>query len=472
MSTSHPEDIIAVAARNYLGVFGYWLVMTAAVFSMLSALQANLYAASRVAFAMARDRTLPWQIEYISRNKRIPVAAVFVTALVVSMLILVIPDIARAGAASSLIFLITFGLVHGIAILARIRGGADNAFRTAFFPLVPVLGIITCLSLALFQGIAVPSAGFISICWLLAGGMLYLTFFSRRAKIVDASAEAVDPQLLKLRGRSPLVLVPIANPENAEAMVTMAHMLASPRIGNVLLLSVVKTPEPFMPEYISDRLKDTQQILQEALTSSIVVGLYPEALTTVAPDPWIEISRVASTYRCESMLLGLTNLDVSDRENNLEKHLGTLMSSVTCDVVILRAPAGWLVSKIKKVLVPVRGHDIQDELRARLLGSLWRSGIREITFLRIVSGQTSTEACRKIREELINLYADEVPGHFQVKVVAGNSPETIIADHAVESDLVILGLRNIKRHGHTFGDLLLYVARNTECAVIMINKRT
>ncbi|MFI5322043.1 MAG: hypothetical protein ACHQ6U_00605 [Thermodesulfobacteriota bacterium] len=49
--------------------------------------------------------------------------------------------------------------------------------------------------------------------------------FGRSARIFDASSEGFDPELVKLRGRSPLVLVPIANPTNAAAMVTVANAL-------------------------------------------------------------------------------------------------------------------------------------------------------------------------------------------------------------------------------------------------------
>ena len=41
-----PEAIVAVAAQQFLGPFGYWMVTVAAVLSMFSALQANLFAAS------------------------------------------------------------------------------------------------------------------------------------------------------------------------------------------------------------------------------------------------------------------------------------------------------------------------------------------------------------------------------------------------------------------------------------------
>ena len=51
--------MVALAAGNFLGPIGFWLIIVAAVLSMLSALNANLLAASRVSLTMARDRSLP-----------------------------------------------------------------------------------------------------------------------------------------------------------------------------------------------------------------------------------------------------------------------------------------------------------------------------------------------------------------------------------------------------------------------------
>ena len=67
-----PEEIVAVAAREFLGPIGYWLVILAAVLSMFTALQANLYAASRIARAMASlcrsppDRACPRSPTWVS----------------------------------------------------------------------------------------------------------------------------------------------------------------------------------------------------------------------------------------------------------------------------------------------------------------------------------------------------------------------------------------------------------------------
>ncbi|MCP4829582.1 MAG: amino acid permease, partial [Proteobacteria bacterium] len=74
-AAGNPEGIVAIAARNYLGPVGYGFVLVAAVLSMFTALQANLFAASRIALAMSRDHTLPSVMSRLSPRRHTPVHA-------------------------------------------------------------------------------------------------------------------------------------------------------------------------------------------------------------------------------------------------------------------------------------------------------------------------------------------------------------------------------------------------------------
>lgn len=389
MSNANPETVMANAARNFMGVTGYWLVIIAAVLSTLSALGANLLAASRVALSMANDRTLPKVIGQLHESRRTPVMAIYTSALTLIAIVLIVPDLASAGAAASLIFLIVFALAHWMSILARKRTeqrmsmlppsspiataellNVEKPFRSPWFPVLPIVGGMACAGMALFQGIAVPAAGAVAVLWLALGVLLYMALFSGRAETFDALAEAHDPALAKLRGRSPLVLVPLANPKSAPMLVAMAGALAPPRYGRVTLLSVMRPPDPDAPaEALSaDRgLNPAHAVLRDALRESLKAGHRPEALITIASTPWREIRRVARTYQCAGLLLGLGH----QRSENTA-HLEELLEAVSCDVAFLRAPEGWNLDQAKRVLVPVGGRGAQAELRARLLGSLER----------------------------------------------------------------------------------------------------
>lgn len=468
LSAEHTDTVIAVAARNYIGPLGYWLVIVAAILSMASALRANLFAASRVAFAMARDRTLPTMMGNINERLRTPIRAIWLSTIPVVVILFIIPDLPTAGAVSSLIFLISFALAHLTCFLARRRGSALQApFRVPFYPLIPIAGGCICLALAIFQGIAVPHAGLIAVFWLGLGSILFLVIFAHRARVVDARDQAHDPMIVQLRGLSPLVLVPIANPANAEAMVTVAHALAPPVVGRVLLLSVVSPPLLWQPGEYPSQLLDAQAVLREALASSFAAGLSPEALTIIAPRPWSEISRVSRTYRCESLLLGLGNLS----DSGIESHIEELTSAVDCNVVILRGPAAWRISEVRRILVPVGGRGYQNEFRARLLASLCRGGSREVTFLQVLPSMADEARCQRVQRALVRLAQDEIPGHYQTSVVRSDDIAEGIIRQTADADLMVLGFQRFHRRRKVLGDIILRVLRGTTCGVIIISRR-
>jgi len=356
LSEAGPETVMADAVRHYLGPTGFWLVVVAALLSTLSALQANILAASRVASSMAHDRALPSVLSRRHPSRHTPLMALYATALALAATLLALPGVAAAGAAASLVFLVSFALAHWTAYLARKRsGGRRLPFRTPWFPAVPVVGGSACLGLALFQAVAVPAAGAIVAVWLGLGVLLYMSLFARQAERVDAFEQAADPDLVRLRGRSPLVLVPVANPDSAAALVAVAGALAPPEVGRVLLLSVLAPPEaPEDPARAEAHVLQAQAVLGRALASSFSTGHLPEALLTVAPTPWAEIARVARTHHCESLVLGLQRLDVQAEEEGGGRLEG-LLNEVDCDVGVVRAPPGWSLAEAGRVLVPVGG---------------------------------------------------------------------------------------------------------------------
>jgi amino acid transporter/nucleotide-binding universal stress UspA family protein len=468
VSSADPEAIVMFAAEAYMGKFGLWLVIIAGILSMLSALYANLLGASHIAFSMAKDRTLPRALGKVDKDWGTPVKAILATAAVLVITIIIIPDVAIAGAASSLIFLISFAIAHWISILSRLRSDPkDLPFKSPFFPLIPVVGILSCVGLAVFQGIKVPLAGVIMLVWLGLGGGLYYILFRRRARVVDASAEGYDPRLVSLRGRSPVVLVPIVNPSHAVPMVAVASALAPPITGRVLLLSVVRTPEDWNPETHPEKLNNTQRVLKESLSASFGLGLIPEVLTTVATEPWDEIIRVSHAYSCESLLLGLTNLNEKS-----EERIEYVMNRVDSDVVVLRTTHMWRLSEVKKILVPVRGSGAQDELLARLLGSICRASNPEVTFLKVLPEYATWQQTDKARKALFQIAEDQVPhGQIKVVIVKNNNVSEELISHAQDSDLMIVGLQRFSRRHKEFGKLPLYIAQETDCPMLMISRK-
>ncbi|MEO8495712.1 MAG: universal stress protein, partial [Planctomycetota bacterium] len=366
--------------------------------------------------------------------------------------------------ASSLIFLVTFALAHWIAILVRQRSlQSPPPFRSPWFPLVPVTGGLACLALAIYQGIAVPAAGSIAAIWLALGGFLFLGLFAKRARVADASNSALDPEVVTLRGRSPLVLVPIARPDSVEGLVGVANALAPPGVGRVLMLSVVVVPNAWSPDEEPRPLTNAQAVLGEALRASAAVGVFPETLATVAREPWAEIARVAKIHRCETLLLGLSELDGAGAGSSLER----LINQVDCDVVLLRAPKGWQLASANRILVPTGGQGGHDRLLARLLGSLARTVQRQVTLSKVIPTHASKTQEEIASRDLTRLNHDLCDGAANIRVIQDDSAIECIATAANDNDLVILGLRRSRRV-KVLGDFVLDLARQTEVPLLII----
>ena len=461
------ETLFALAVERYMGRSGFWLVVIAAVLSTLTALKANLFAASRVALAMANDRTLPAVLGRIHQGRGTPVMAVYATALALLMILFMLPDVAAAGSAASLIFLISFALAHWTAFLARRRAAAPPPFRAPLYPLVPAVGGLACAALAVYQAVVVLPAGLITLAWLGLGVMLYLAAFAGRARTADAYAEAQDPQLVRLRGRSPLALVPIANPDNAAPMVEVASALTPPESGRVMLLTVVPPPEHGWDGAPPEQLQSAQKVLHQALMASFRSHLAPQALLTVSDQPLEEVGRVASLHRCEYLVLGLTNLDEGMKSPGLER----LVSAVDCDVAVLRAPGGWSLGEARRILVPLGGRGGQDVARARLLGAVGRSDQREAHFVRVMGTRAPAQEEEAARSDLRRTAEEEAPGFGTHEVIRDDDPGAAIVRLAADFDLVILGLQRLSRHRKAFGEVALRVAHDAPCATILVSRK-
>ena len=469
LATAHGDAVFAVAVKRFMGVTGYWLIIVAAVLSTLSALLANLMAASRVAQTMARDRTLPSVLRHSHPTRHTPTMAIYASALAVVVLLTILPDVGAAGAAASLIFLVSFLLAHVTAYLARVRGEETNdCYRTPLFPLIPALGVVSCGAMAVFQAVQVHEAGRVALIWLGLGVLLYFALFKSSAETADASAEGMDPRLARLRGKNPLVLLPIANPANARGMVEVANALAPSEFARVLLLSVVKKPRDGDVD-LSERLSEAQKVLSEALGSSYAAGETPEALITAAADPWEEIRRVAQAHACQSLLVGLGMIPTGGQ---LDNDIEDLMNEVDCDVAVMRASPGWTLEQAKRILVPVAGRGEEHGLRARVLASICRDTDRALTFVTVLKEDASDQAMAAARRNVSQLADVKTGGTTKVEVLRHDDPVAALLEASTSHDLIILGLSRGGWGKRLLGDFAVRLAHEATCPAILLSSRS
>jgi hypothetical protein len=395
---------------------------------------------------------------------RTPSAAIYASTIGLLAILLMIPDLATAGAAASLIFLISFALAHGTSYLARIRSSKQPEFIAPYFPAVPIVGGLACAGLAVFQAIAAPAGGGIVLLWLGMGLLLYLFLFSSRAERADAFAEAMDPSLIELRGRNPLVLVPVANPETAPTLIQIAAAMAPPRIGRVLLLTINRPASD--RQSLEDGLSRSFDVLRKALVKTARLEHEPEALMTTSADPWHEIERIAEEHQCESLLMGLSRFEDLDGNSRLEG----LVNRLNRDIILVRSHLRWSGQTCKRILVPIGGRSRHDGLRARMLGSLSRETRRKVIYLRIMPPDASEADAKAAHRQLRRFARDETAGEPDIRIIRSAHVVQAVTHLAGETDMVLMGLQRAGRR-KLIGRIALGIAKANPGMTVLISHR-
>jgi amino acid transporter len=178
------ETAIAQAAEGFMPVFplvgtGAALIAFGAVFSTISALNAVVIGASRVAFAMGRERQLPAALGRFHHRYGTPLVAILASAVVMLVAVVVVP-IRVVGNLASLFSLLGFVVVNYALIrLRRRQPDLQRPFEVPFYPATPVLGIVCNLLLGLFID---PFTWVLAVGWLLFGAGVYVLLSRRRGR--------------------------------------------------------------------------------------------------------------------------------------------------------------------------------------------------------------------------------------------------------------------------------------------------
>ena len=160
-----------------------WLnraIVLAILFGYCSVIMVTLLGQSRVFLSMSRDGLLPPFFSHINEKFRTPARSNLLFMVVVGLLAAFVP--ARvAGEMTSIGTLFAFTLVcAAVLIVRKSMPEVHRAFKTPFVPVVPILGILTCLCMMLF----LPADTWIRlVLWMLIGLDVYACYGVKHSKL-------------------------------------------------------------------------------------------------------------------------------------------------------------------------------------------------------------------------------------------------------------------------------------------------
>jgi len=166
-------------ADHLFGVWGRWAGILATIMASLSAFSVTLGASARVLFALGRDGHFPSVFSRLHEKYKTPHISLFVCAGLV--VVLGASGVVRLlASASSFGYLIAIGIVNYTVIALHERmPNLRKPFKVILYPVVPILGIISCW---FFVPTLDPQSILFGVALTAVGGILYLFQPQNRAE--------------------------------------------------------------------------------------------------------------------------------------------------------------------------------------------------------------------------------------------------------------------------------------------------
>jgi APA family basic amino acid/polyamine antiporter len=177
-----------------------WLstaIIGAILIGYTSVILVDLLGQSRVFFSMSRDGLLPRVFSQVHPRFQTPHKSNLLLGVFISLFAGLVP-INVVGEMCSIGTLLAFVMVCvGVLIMRKREPNAPRSFRTPWVPVVPILGIITCLVMML----SLPGDTWIRLfVWLAIGLAIYFSYGKKHSKlaqgvVVDDTVEAPGSQI-------------------------------------------------------------------------------------------------------------------------------------------------------------------------------------------------------------------------------------------------------------------------------------
>jgi amino acid transporter/nucleotide-binding universal stress UspA family protein len=337
----YKETGIVRAAENFMPKFGVALIVFGGLFSTMSALNASVLASSRVGFSMGRERMLPPALGSIHPRRRTPHVAVLVTGFIIIATAIGLP-LEVVGSGASLMFLLSFAMTNAAMILIRVQEpDLPRGYRAPLFPLLPILGILCNLGLAIYQFTFQPMAWYTALVWVAIGAVVYVAYTMQTGE----EEEGLPVKILheeRLVPKDYQVLIPLANEEQARKLGILGAAIAKEHDGEVLALHVVRVPVQLS---ISDGrmfLREGKPILEEAIRQAREVDVPVHTMIRLDRHIGRAIIDTARERQVDLMLLGWPGWRVLRRViwQSFASASGASQSGFCCPPPAGRIP-GW-----------------------------------------------------------------------------------------------------------------------------------
>jgi nucleotide-binding universal stress UspA family protein len=467
----YKETGIVRAAENFMPSFGVALIVIGGLFSTMSALNASVLASSRVGFSMGREQMLPRALATIHPLRRTPHVAVLVTGVIIVVMAVFLP-VEVVGSGASLMFLLSFALTNAAMILIRItEPDLPRGYKAPLFPLLPILGIVFNLGLAVYQFTFQPAAWYVGLVWIAIGAVVYLAYTSR-----SISEEPPLPVKIlheeRLVPKDYRVLIPLANEQQAHLLGLLGAALAKARDGELLALHVVRVPVQLSISNGRAFLREGRPIMEAAIHEARTWDVPVHTMIRLDRHVGRAILETARQRRMDLMLLGWPG-ETKSPHRAFGSIIDLAAVNPPCDLAVVRFRER---REPRRILVPVAGGG-HTRLAIRLAIDQARSFAQQtgesstITLFNVCSPvDTGAEEQAKAYELLRNI-GSTFDYAFDVQVTPADDVVEGIISESQHHDLLVIGSTSERLFEQVlFGTIPERVALQAPVTVIMVKR--
>ncbi|WP_136718250.1 universal stress protein [Halorientalis salina] len=263
------------------------------------------------------------------------------------------------------------------------------------------------------------------------------------------------------------ILVPIANPETADQLVSTAADIATDTGRPLEALTVIRVPEQ-VPLSEGERLvTDEREILDYAADLVSDPAIQVSSRIRFARSIASGILSVAEEQDIETILMGWRGRP-RRRDIILGSHLDQVLRKASCDVLVKRMDGD---EELQQILLPVAGGP-NTKLAATVAGSLARVHDAEIRVIVVHSPNETTDT----RDEKETMLEGVIAGFTGVpvitqEIVESDSVGDTIVDQSKDVDLVVLGATSEDLFRRSvIGSLPEQVGRRSASSVLMVKE--
>jgi len=507
------ELAMGYAASYYLGNVGFYVIIVGALFSMLSAANATVLAGSRVKLAMARRDHLPRRYERLHDRFNTPYFSVALTGGLILFFVLFFTVIFGQDATLELAgfevhmgieaiahfadFMLLTGLVVvNLAIVKSRRKfpDVDRGFEVPAVPWVPAVAVVA--NLVLLVNVE-PGAFAFGVLAELVGVGVWFAFVGRTD---EEAIERETPTVVREAHpaeRDYRLLVPIADPGNADQLMRTARDIAADRDGEILVLSVVALPDqtPLSRGYqyvdarreVLDRVMSFEDRGPGGSRDGPPAADGGRAVAETTGGPTVPVSgcirighdvahaivNTVEQYECDAVLMGWKGRPARRRDVVVGSTVDDVVREADADVLVERVgPTG----PVERILLPTAGgpHAEYATEVARAIAHTTGATVEAMRILDPGSDEERHESARRglgKTVEILNPEDAEEEVDVETTVVEHGDVVEAIVEASADADLTIVGAtQEGLLEQLVFGTIPEAVGRRAESTVIMAKR--